>query len=80
MAGLEVRGVREESFTGLAGGMWRLKMPNVEIPPSFVDFFKYPYLASNARLKEGVPNWQPQHTSMDTFQLGMMLRDARIPG
>jgi UDP-glucose 4-epimerase len=77
MAGLEVRGVREESFTGLAGGMWRLKMPNVEIPPSFVDFFKYPYLASNERLKQAIPNWQPEHTSRDTFELGMMLRNAR---
>lgn len=73
-AGLEVRGVREESFSGLAGGMWRLKMPNVEIPPSFVDFFKYPYLASNARLKQAVPSWQPQHTSRDVFTSQLNLR------
>jgi UDP-glucose 4-epimerase len=68
IAGLEVRGVREESFTGLAGGLWRLKSSNIEIPPSFVDFFKYPYLASNARIKQAVPNWQPQHTSAQVFQ------------
>lgn len=73
-AGLEVRGVREESFSGLAGGMWRLKMPNVEIPPSFVDFFKYPYLASNARLKQAVPGWQPQYTSRDVFSSQLNLR------
>jgi UDP-glucose 4-epimerase len=80
IAGLEVRGVREESFTGLAGGMWRLKMANVEIPPSFVDFFKYPYLASNERIKQALPYWQPQHTSRDTFELGMMLRNANAVG
>ena len=74
LAGIEVRGVREESFSGLAGGMWRLKMSNVEIPPSFVDFFKYPYLASNARLKQAVPSWQPQHTSRDVFSAQMNLR------
>lgn len=71
IAGIEVRPVREESFTGLAGGMWRLKTPGVEIPPSFVDFFKYPYLASNARLKQAVAAWQPQHTSAEVFQAQM---------
>ncbi|MGH2905291.1 MAG: NAD-dependent epimerase/dehydratase family protein [Solirubrobacterales bacterium] len=75
LAGLEVRGVREQSFTDLAGGMWRLKMPNVEIPPSFVDFFKYPYLASNDRIKQAIPGWQPQHTSRDTF--AEMIQTAR---
>lgn len=73
-AGIEVRAVREESFTGLAGGMWRLKMPGVEIPPSFVDFFKYPYLASNARLKQAVPQWTPRHGSAQVFQAQMALR------
>lgn len=68
LAGLEVRGVREESFTGLTSGMWRLKMPNVEIPPSFVDFFKYPFLASNDRIKQALPSWAPQHTSKDVFE------------
>lgn len=74
IAGVEVRPVREESFTGLAGGMWRLKMPGVEIPPSFVDFFKYPYLASNARLRQAVPTWQPQHASAQVFQAQMAAR------
>lgn len=74
LAGLEVRGVREESFTGLTGGMWRLKMPNVEIPPSFVDFFKYSYLASNQRIKQALPSWQPQHSSWDVFAAQMAAR------
>ncbi len=74
LAGVEVRPVREESFTGLAGGMWRLKMPGVEIPPSFVDFFKYPYLASNARMKQAAPDWRPQHASAEVFQAQMAAR------
>jgi UDP-glucose 4-epimerase len=74
VAGIEVRPVREQSFTGLAGGMWRLKMPGVEIPPSFVDFFKYPYLASNARLKQAVPGWQPEHPSAQVFEQQMAAR------
>ena len=74
VAGIEVRPVREESFTGLASGMWRLKMPGVEIPPSFVDFFKYPYLASNARLKQAVPAWQPQYPAAQVFQAQMAAR------
>lgn len=73
-AGIEVRPVREQSFTGLASGMWRLKMSGVEVPPSFVDFFKYPYLASNARLKSVAPEWQPQHTSRDVFAAQMAAR------
>lgn len=74
VAGIEVRPVREESFTGLASGMWRLKMNNVEIPPSFVDFFKYPYLASNARLKQAVPAWRPARTSSEVFRDQMAAR------
>lgn len=74
VAGVEVRPVREESFTGLASGMWRLRMPGVEIPPSFVDFFKYPYLASNERMKQAVPVWRPQHTSADVFGAQMAAR------
>lgn len=73
LAGLEVRGVREQSFTGLAEGMWRMKLPNVEIPPSFVDFFKYPYVAANDRLSETLPAWQPRHGSRETFE--QMLAD-----
>lgn len=68
IAGIEVRGVREESFTGLAEGMWRMKMPEVEIPPSFVDFFKYPYAASNERLKRALPDWKPRWGSRETFE------------
>lgn len=66
-AGIEVRPVREESYTTLAGGMWRLGKSGVEIPPSFVDFFKYPFLASNARLRRAVPTWQPRMQSAEVF-------------
>ncbi|MFY9489102.1 MAG: hypothetical protein WAP35_10480, partial [Solirubrobacterales bacterium] len=58
-------------------GLWRLKMPNVEIPPSFVDFFKYPYLASNERLKQALGDWQPEHSSRETFELMMTAVAAR---
>lgn len=78
IAGLDVRGVREESFTGLASGMWRLKMSNVEIPPSFVDFFKYPYLASNERIKQALPGWQPQHSSRAVFEGQMAARNGAL--
>lgn len=73
-AGIEVRPVREESFTGLAGGLWRLKMPGVEIPPSFVDFFKYPYLAANDRIREALPEWRPVHPSAQVFEAQMASR------
>lgn len=74
LAGIEVRPVREESFTGLAQGMWRLKRSGVEMPPSFVDFFKYPYLASNARLRSTIPEWVPVHASAQVFQAQMSAR------
>lgn len=73
MAGLEIRGMREESFTGLAEGMWRMKLPHVQIPPSFVDFFKYPYVAANDRLKAALPDWAPRYGSRETF--AQMLAD-----
>lgn len=74
IAGIEVRPVREESFTGLAEGIFRLKRSGVEIPPSFIDFFKYPYLAGNDRIKEAIPSWRIQHTSTEVFRAQM---DAR---
>lgn len=80
VAGLEVRGVREQSFTGLAEGMWRMRMPNVEIPPSFVDFFKYPYVAANDRLKAVLPEWRPRYTSGETFEMMIEERMAARQG
>jgi UDP-glucose 4-epimerase len=68
IAGIEIRGMREESFMGMAEGMWRLRMPNVEIPPSFIDFFKYPYVASNDKIKDALSGWTPKHSSADTFE------------
>jgi UDP-glucose 4-epimerase len=74
LAGVEVRPVREESFMGLAEGFFRLGRTGVEIPPTFVDFFKYPYLAANARLKEATETWRPQHSSTEVFRAQMNSR------
>lgn len=74
LAGIEVRGVREESFSGLAAGIWRLKRSGVEIPPSLIDFFKYSFLASNARTRATIPDWRPQRASAEVFAEQMALR------
>ena len=68
LAGIEVRSVREESFTSFASGMWRLKIQSAEIPPSFVDFFKHPWQISNVKIKHALPEWSPQHSSRTVFE------------
>jgi UDP-glucose 4-epimerase len=76
LAGSEVRPVREQSFTGLAEGIWKLRRGGVEMPPSFMDFLKYPFLASNARLKSVLPEWQPAHSSRAVFEAQMLAQSA----
>jgi UDP-glucose 4-epimerase len=74
IAGVEVRPVREQSFTGLAEGIWKLRRGGVELPPSFMDFLKHPFLASNQRIKSALPDWRPEHPSREVFDQQMRAR------
>lgn len=73
LAGLPIRSVREESFTTFASGLWRTGHNGVEVHPSFVDFYKYPWIVSNEKLKSTL-GWRPRHTSREAFELAMESR------
>lgn len=80
LAGLETRAVREQSYAELAGGLWRLRQGTAATPPTFLDFFKYPWLASNDKLKAALPDWQPRYSSRIAFEQMMQMRRVTREG
>jgi UDP-glucose 4-epimerase len=74
IAGLETRPMREESFAELAGGLWRVGQSGAAMPPTFLDFVKYPWLAGNAKIKQALPEWQPRYSSRIAFEQMMQMR------
>ena len=39
------------STGGIAAAAWKLHLPNVEAPPGQIEFVRYPWIASNEKLK-----------------------------
>ena len=74
LAGLEVRAMREESFVELAGGLWRMGQGETAMPPTFIDFIKYPWLAGNDKLKAALPDWAPRYSSRIAFEQMVQMR------
>jgi UDP-glucose 4-epimerase len=66
--GLPRRRVPLRAYGRFAGLMWRLRAS--EAPPGSLDFAVYPWIVSNAKLKE-VAGWRPQFSSRETFEITM---------
>jgi UDP-glucose 4-epimerase len=66
LAGLKTRVIKYESYRRLASTFWRLRVPRVEAPPGQLDFLRYPWIASNERIKREL-GWQPRYTSSEAF-------------
>ena len=60
----------------LNGLMWRLK--KAESPPGNLDFIRYPWVCSNAKLKAALPDWSPRD-SRETFLETMRARGVLAP-
>jgi UDP-glucose 4-epimerase len=73
LAGLKTREVRFATYRRIAAALWRLRLPRVEAPPGQLDFLRYPWLASNEKLKEEL-DWKPQFTSRETFEATLRAR------
>jgi UDP-glucose 4-epimerase len=70
LRGLNTREVSLGSYRRLATAFWRLHVPRVEAPPGQLDFLRYPWIASNEKVKSEV-EWTPRFTSRDAFEAAL---------
>jgi UDP-glucose 4-epimerase len=70
LAGLKTRELSFKTYRRLAAALWRLRFPRAEAPPGQLDFLRYPWLASNEKLKKEL-DWQPRYTSRQTFEIAL---------
>jgi UDP-glucose 4-epimerase len=68
IVGLPRRRVPLRAYRRFASLMWRLHAS--EAPPGSLDFAVYPWIVSNAKLKE-VAGWEPRFSSRETFEITM---------
>ena len=67
LAGLKTRRVSYGPYRRLVSALWRLKVPRIEAPAGQLDFVRFPWLASNERLKAAL-DWQPRYSSREAFE------------
>ena len=53
-------------------------MPNVEAPPGQLDFVRYPWIASNEKIKREL-DWTPRYTSRETFEIALRAKGVLGP-
>jgi UDP-glucose 4-epimerase len=70
MAGLKTRNMPYALQRRIASAMWKLRLPRMEAPPGQIEFLRYPWIASNEKLKAEL-DWTPRYTSRETFQIAM---------
>jgi UDP-glucose 4-epimerase len=70
LAGLKTRRIAYGPYRRLVSALWRMKVPLVEAPPGQLDFVRFPWLASNERIKAAL-DWQPRHSSRETFEIAL---------
>ena len=70
LTGLNARRVSFAAYKRLATTFWRLRVPRVEAPPGQLDFLRYPWIASNEKVKAEV-GWEPRFTSREAFEAAL---------
>jgi UDP-glucose 4-epimerase len=73
LVGKKTRTVPLARYRRLMGALWRLRVPFAEAPPGQLDFFRFPWVASNEKLKAEL-DWQPRYTSRETFEIALRSR------
>jgi UDP-glucose 4-epimerase len=79
LAGLKTRVVSFGPYRRLAGALWRLRVPRAEAPPGQLDFMRFPWVASNERIKAEL-SWQPRFTSRQTFEAALRAKGKIAAG
>jgi UDP-glucose 4-epimerase len=70
IAGLKTRAIPYKVQRRIARTMWRMRIPRMEAPPGQIEFVRYPWIASNEKLKAEL-GWTPRYTSRETFEITM---------
>jgi UDP-glucose 4-epimerase len=70
LAGLKTRKVPFGPYRRVAAALWRLRVPRAEAPPGQLDFTRYPWIASNEKIKREL-DWAPRHTSREAFEAAL---------
>jgi UDP-glucose 4-epimerase len=70
LAGLKTRHVPYGPYRRIAGALWRLRVPRAEAPPGQLDFTRYPWIASNEKIKREL-DWAPRYTSREAFEAAL---------
>jgi len=73
LVGKKTRTVPLKRYRRLMGALWKLHVPFAEAPPGQLDFFRFPWVASNEKLKAEL-DWQPRYTSRETFEIALRSR------
>jgi UDP-glucose 4-epimerase len=70
IAGLKARRVPYGAYRRVAAALWRLRVPRAEAPPGQLDFTRFPWIASNEKIKREL-DWTPRYTSRETFEIAV---------
>lgn len=73
LIGKKVRNVPYRALYGLNSLLWRLHVPRTESPPGNLEFLRYPWVASNEKVKRTL-GWTPRHDTRTTFEITMRTR------
>jgi len=78
VAGLKTRTMHLGLVTKLNGFLWNRGVKSVESPPGNLNFIRFRWVCSNAKLKSTL-GWEPKHTSRETFEETMRARGKLAP-
>jgi UDP-glucose 4-epimerase len=77
LVGLRRVRVPYRPYRALAQTMWRLR--RVETPAGNLSFVRYPWVASNEKLK-ATADWAPRYSSREAFEIAMRSRGVTPAG
>ncbi|MEX0993427.1 MAG: NAD-dependent epimerase/dehydratase family protein [Solirubrobacterales bacterium] len=83
LLGLKTRRLPAGFYRRLTNIMWKLHLPRTEAPGGQVDFTRYPWVASNEKLKAEL-GWQPRYSTRETLEItlrahGLLKNGATAP-
>ncbi len=73
-----MRKISYKLYRRLAAASWKMHLPNVEAPPGQLEFVRYPWIASNEKLKSEL-DWSPRYTSRETFEIALRAKGVLGP-
>ncbi len=66
--GLKSRSISFKTMYRIAGALWKLHAPKTESPAGMLYFLRYPWVASNEKVKKEL-KWEPKYTTREIFDI-----------